>query len=615
MHMYRIKVPDDFCWDPTTKSFGDPSNRPEIRYSTVEFIAPNEYMAVNLYLGYLYTFSEQLLINLDQLPGDDRTQVAFVCVDSSLHFFQFSSGNRRMPRELIMVCFYLLYNIVHYALHILSFRNLSSFKSWTVSSTEKKHRCEFIFAISTFKKIAFITIVFKSIRCFIEKLPVIFEKASSSSNCLGAALNIVQEMIAEVGGRISVFQSSIPNIGPGSLHPREDPNQRAANDVPNLGPATDFYKRLALECTGQQVALDLFMLNSQYSDLATLSEIAKFSTGCVYHFPNYHCLNDVVQVKRFEKILARYLTRKIGFEAVLRIRSSRGLALSAFYGNFFVRSTDLLALANVNPDSAIAVQINLEEKLSTSVCFQAALLYTSSKGDRRIRVHTICLPTTSDLGQVYRGLDLKAAISLLGKLGVDRSMAGAPLSDSREAIVNAVVDSLGAYMRTLGQGRATAVLAPRTGHLRLFPLYALAMLKHVCYLSSVKIPTSFCAGRSIKVDDRVAAMLMLRFCPLEQIMSEIYPQLYRLNEIDQVIYCCLLGFYHSFREYENPLSQRAHIFLKHVTALKFYLGPVIIVREDSALREVFVRRLINDRSESTHSYVEFLQHIKRELGQ
>lgn len=37
----------------------------------------------------------------------------------------------------------------------------------------------------------------------------------------------------------------------------------------------------------------------------------------------------------------------------------QGVSLSAFYGNFFVRSTDLLALANVNPDSAIAVQVNV----------------------------------------------------------------------------------------------------------------------------------------------------------------------------------------------------------------------------------------------------------------
>lgn len=62
-------------------------------------------------------------------------------------------------------------------------------------------------------------------------------------------------------------------------------------------------------------------------------------------------------MKRFDKILTRYLSRKVGFEAVLRIRCSHGLAITAFYGNFFVRSTDLLALANVNPDSSLACQV------------------------------------------------------------------------------------------------------------------------------------------------------------------------------------------------------------------------------------------------------------------
>ncbi|KAK5979466.1 hypothetical protein GCK32_021801 [Trichostrongylus colubriformis] len=69
----------------------------------------------------------------------------------------------------------------------------------------------------------------QAVRAFVEKLPVLFEHASSSSNCLGSALRIVHELIAEIGGRITVFQASIPNLGPASLKPREDPNQRAAN--------------------------------------------------------------------------------------------------------------------------------------------------------------------------------------------------------------------------------------------------------------------------------------------------------------------------------------------------------------------------------------------------
>lgn len=43
-------------------------------------------------------------------------------------------------------------------------------------------------------------------------------------------------------------------------------------DVQHLSPATDFYKKLALDCSGQQVAVDLFLLSGQYCDLASLGE-------------------------------------------------------------------------------------------------------------------------------------------------------------------------------------------------------------------------------------------------------------------------------------------------------------------------------------------------------
>ena len=74
---------------------------------------------------------------------------------------------------------------------------------------------------------------------------------------------------------MTVFQTCLPNFGPGALQSREDPNNRSAKDVQHLGPATDFYKRLALEFSAQQIAVDLFLLNSQYCDLATICEYFK----------------------------------------------------------------------------------------------------------------------------------------------------------------------------------------------------------------------------------------------------------------------------------------------------------------------------------------------------
>ena len=48
-------VPDEMNWDPITKSYGDPTRRPEIKCPTVEFIAPSEYM-VGLLGNFCYFF-------------------------------------------------------------------------------------------------------------------------------------------------------------------------------------------------------------------------------------------------------------------------------------------------------------------------------------------------------------------------------------------------------------------------------------------------------------------------------------------------------------------------------------------------------------------------------
>uniref|UniRef100_A0A915CY19 Uncharacterized protein n=1 Tax=Ditylenchus dipsaci TaxID=166011 RepID=A0A915CY19_9BILA len=229
--------------------------------------------------------------------------------------------------------------------------------------------------------------------------------------------------------------ASMPNVGPGALNSSAT-NATGKENKPNIGPSTDFYKRLALECTGKQIGVDLFVMGERHVDISTLSEVAKFSSGSVYHFPGYHFIRQQTEVKRFQKLLSRYLIRKLGLEAVLRIRCSKGLSLHTFHGSFLC-------------DSAVGVQIQLEESLSQqhTVCFQAALLYTSTRGDRRIRVHTLCVPVLSDFSTIFHYFDVKAAVSLLAKMAAERAMAG-ELQDCREALINAATDALAAYNRS-----------------------------------------------------------------------------------------------------------------------------------------------------------------------
>ena len=52
--------------------------------------------------------------------------------------------------------------------------------------------------------------------------------------------------------------------------------------------------------------------------------ISKFSGGCVYYYPMFHYVGTPHLAEKFEVDLRRYLTRKIGFESVMRIRCSKG---------------------------------------------------------------------------------------------------------------------------------------------------------------------------------------------------------------------------------------------------------------------------------------------------
>uniref|UniRef100_A0AC35FA64 Uncharacterized protein n=1 Tax=Panagrolaimus sp. PS1159 TaxID=55785 RepID=A0AC35FA64_9BILA len=622
-------LPDDFCFDPETNCYTDPMNRPELKQNTVEFIATKDYMlrppqpACYFFVldvskpaidnGYLHLYAEQLQICLDQIPGGDQTLIAFMCVDSGIHYFQFLDGEPR-PRHLTIPDCDDPFVPAESGLLI----NLKSNREAVIS--------------------------------FLQNLPSYFDHTAPDSNCLGAALQIAFSVISEIGGRITVMQSRIPDVGVGALKNRETGDKKTQN----FGPATDFYKRLALESTGKQVSYDLFVMASSPVDLATLAEMSKVSGGTVYHFPNFHYLHNTPQAKRFEKFFNRYLTRKIGFEAVLRIRCSRGVSLHSFYGNFFVRSTDLLALPTVNPDSAIGVQIQVDESLSgqQAVCFQAALLYTSSRGDRRIRVHTMCLPIISDFGSLYERFDVNCSVSLLAKMAADRAQSGGELSDCREGLINAVVDAVGSYNRSVGN-QASVINAPIFGHLKFFSLFVLGMLKHKAFQSG--------SSRSVSCDEQYSLMLLFKNAPTEVILLEICPALYAVheplseNELPQRlpltygrvnengIYLLDTGNYvylyvrsyaspetienifgvKSFTQIDqdltvqqlaNPISEGLFWLLRHLQKQRAgYFAPVVTIRDDSPQNTLFTSRLIEDRTESAHSYIEFLHHIRREM--
>jgi len=641
---YRVnELPEEFLYDPVSKSYGDPSRRPECKASTIEFIAPQEYMlrppqpAVYLFLldvsraaletGYLRSFCDSLIDELDKLPGDGRTQVGFITYHRTIQFYQLAEGATQATQLIV-------------------------------------GDVDDVFLPSPSDLLANLSNCREQVVNMLTDLPELFNGSQETENCLGAALQAAYKMVNPTGGRITVVQGSLPNIGPGAVENREGGggDKTQTDMVKLLNPSTDFYKRLALECSGQQIAVDLFVIASQHCDLATLSGISKFSGGQVQTFPGYHSHHNPPQAERFERALRRYLTRKIGFEAVMRIRCTRGMSLHTFHGHFFVRSTDLLSLPNVNPDSAFGMQVSIEEDLKDSreVSFQAALLYTSSKGERRIRVHTLCLPTTASLQEVIQGADQHCTVGLLSKMAVDRTL-NSSLADAREAFINVCVDAIERWkvVQCINQ---PGVL-PSSSALKLLPLLVLAALKS----------PAFSSRPGLKLDERSAALIQMKCLPLASAIQTLYPDMYRVDALETVptkpdededgvvvpdpprlqlsaekvslngaylmdcgdkmilfigkvvsSFFCERMFGVSQPSYidenltdlpelENEDSERLRSFVASLNLRKSHPVPVRVIRDDSKNRTLFTSLLADDRSENTFSYYEFLQHLKTQV--
>lgn len=154
--------------------------------------------------------------------------------------------------------------------------------------------------------------------------------------------------------------------------------------------------------------------------------------------------------------------------------------MAEFHGNFFVRSTDLLAMPSVPIDQSYAIEIQIEETITAPfVVFQTAVLHTTSFGERRIRVVNLALPTTSNLSEIYSSVDEIALTTLFANKAVERSISH-KLEDARDAINNKLIEILATYKSTMtaaGSG-ASAQLAI-SENMKTFPLLCLGLLKNV----------------------------------------------------------------------------------------------------------------------------------------
>ena len=509
-----------FCHLDADGNRRDRDARPELSEGVVEFVAPSEYMvrppqppsyffvidvsAGAVQSGVLASVASAIRNSLDDLPGSPRTQVGFLTYDDGVHYYSMKSG-LQSPQMLVVADLVELFVPAPDDLLV----NLQDSRD--------------------------------VVDVFLDNLPSMFAGNRSEGSCLGSALKAAFTVTKHIGGKMCVFQSTLPSLGDGALVPRENVSLMGTPDeIKLLRPGTNWYKDTAVEFSRAQICVDMFLFPRSYIDVASLGELPKVTAGTLRTYPGFHPAADG---PRFESELERALVQQTAFEAVMRIRCTRGMRITNFYGNFFVRGNDLLALPNCNADSTFAFDLVHDEQNLTSqaVTVQAALLYTSSQGERRIRVITQAVPVSSLASEVIGGVDVDAVSALLAKEALDVGIKTS-LDNARNKLQRSCVELIrasreGDKPRTVSGYAAPPMQGPGGhGHpqqggggeerpvpenLRLLPLYTLGLLKNV----------AFRGGTDVHPDERVHAMHRLTGMDVPASKHFVYPRMFAVHDM------------------------------------------------------------------------------------
>lgn len=274
-------------------------------------------------------------------------------------------------------------------------------------------------------------------------------------------------------------------------------------------------------------------------------------------------------------------------------------------------------------------------------------------------MHTIALPVSEKLADIYAGCNVQAITGMLAKMAADR-VATSCLGDAREALMNAVIDGIKAYKtHMLSSAQAGFLSLPYS--LRLFPMFVLALMKHPAF--------SLLARTTL--DARADAMNTMKTIPLDALMIHVYPHLCSLSGLtadhvkeEKMKKTVIPHRLHSSAE----KLQRNSIFLLNCgTELLIWVGQAVhpsqiqevfgvadfqmlqdgmsslplldntlsdlvtslveqsrkgqpkfatvrVIKEPSPNRVLFADRLVEDKTEAAFSYQEFLQHIRNQLS-
>ena len=369
------------------------------------------------------------------------------------------------------------------------------------------------------------------ITSLLAKLPQIFSPDIHSGlknpePALLPALNAAHAALASTGGKVVCSLAALPTWGPGRLYLRDDNSAVAGTDAEKKLLSTEHpgYMKLATKMVECGIGVDFFLAapSGGYLDIATIGHVSSKTGGETFYYPNFHAPRDTL---RLSMEINHTVSRETGYQALMKVRCSNGLQVSAYHGNFYHHTFGAdLEFGVIDADKAIGVMFSYDGKLDPKLDahFQSALLYTTPSGERRVRCHNLVASVAETGGEAMKFVDQDAIVTIMAKEAASK-IPDRSLKDARSAVTEKTVDILAGYRKNFSASHPTGQLVIPE-NLKEFSMYMLSLIKS----------RAFKGGRE-PTDRRIHDLRLIKSMGPLELSLYLYPRIisiHNLNELD-----------------------------------------------------------------------------------
>ncbi|KAL1838527.1 hypothetical protein VTJ49DRAFT_2601 [Mycothermus thermophilus] len=513
--------PEYFCATSPQGVRVDRDQRPELTRGTVEFVVPKEYWTREpvplryLFLidvtqeaynkGFLEAFCDGILRALYGGDGDDAedadkdekaqvkrripngAKVGFVTFDREIHFYNVSPA---LEQAQMMI--------------------MPDVEDPFVPLSEGLF-------VDPYESKAVIT-------SLLTRLPQMFSAIKNPEPALLSTLTSALSALEKTGGKIFCSLSALPTWGPGRLFMRDDGKHPGGEpDKKLFSTEHPAWRKIAEKMVSAGVGVDFFLAapSGGYLDIATVGYVAATSGGETFYYPNFIAPRDSTKLMLEIK---HAVTRDTGYQGLMKVRCSNGLQVAAYHGNFIQHTFGAdLELGVIDADKALGVTFDYDGKLDSKLDahFQAALLYTSATGQRRVRCINVIAGVSDAARESIKFIDQDAVYTILAKEASTKlATTSSSLRDVRLSLTEKTIDVLANYRKHfLSQAHPPGQLV-MPERLKEFAMYTLGLIKCRAFKGGVET-----------TDRRVTEMRAIRSMGPLELGLYLYPRIIPLHNL------------------------------------------------------------------------------------